>query len=170
MRAPCVAASFPGQALRSHSGQQKAFLCRSMAPREGRRLGKAADRSEFSSMSHLVCRRARQKRACVHRQSAVHEASEQRQTAPGSALATPVARNATLTSDRRSSSHLRAAASDRRAPPSSTRARASSVPRRALGPASAPSPAATFVGPFREKRRTRINNNESFLGRRRLRL
>ena len=121
MRAPCVAASFPGQALRSHSGQQKAFLCRSMAPREGRRLGKAADRSEFPSMSHLAGRRARQKRASVRRQSAVCRASEQRQTAPGSALATPVARNATLTSDRRSSSHLRAAASDRRAPPSSTR-------------------------------------------------
>ncbi len=127
MRTPPSAEPLHGQALTASSDQEDEFCVARWLPEIAEGSGTQLTDLKIPSMSHLAGRRARQKRASVRRQSAVHEASEQRQTTPGSALATPVARNATLTSDRRSSSHLRAAASDRRAPTSSTRARASSA-------------------------------------------
>ena len=159
--------AFCGASLSSQSHDQQMASRRRFVSHDGSYRGqKARKAAEFSSMSHLVSRRARRKKASVHRQSAVHEASEQRQTAPGSALATPVARNAT--NERSPGSSFESSRQRPQSTPSSTRARAYSASRRALGPRQRPSGGQPSCIP--EVSAGRGRKYVSILGRRRLRL
>jgi hypothetical protein len=144
----------------SHGQQWPAdgVLGRPMAPREGMRLRNAADRSKIPSMSHLVCRRARQKRPSVHRQSRCTRPASSARPLQGQRLQR-LSQETRLTSDRRAP-HLRAAASDRGAPPSSTRdERNPALISQRSGPRQRPS-GGDPRDPFRRKRGTRINKNE----------
>ena len=130
-------ATSPSQALRRPAdGQQDGVLCRPMAPGRVRLAGNAVDRSEFLYVSPSEPASETKK---GQRTPSISGARGQR-AAPdrsGSALATPVARNATNERSPGSRFGEQPPATAEHTP--STRARASSASRRALGPRQRPS-------------------------------
>ena len=179
MRAPPSFLRGPLRPSSSHASRWPAdsVLCRPMAPREGIRFGgavKICDPSVFATLASTSERDKKRPAYTVNQRCTRPPSSARPLETKRLQRLSRKSRSHYSKRDRRSPLILRAAPATRSSstlePEPSRRPRAApatSTPRAletsapsahldALGPASAPLPAATFVGPFRRKRGTRI--------------